>query len=228
MITWSHARARRTDRQAGKPIASERGETLIEVMCTVVLLGTGFVAILSAIFTATRVSDTSQNRTQASTYVQAYAEALLQPANSPPASPGSTYVPQDSYTYQPCAAPETYNTAGLTTADYGLKPGYTAKITKIRYLVSINAGTGQPVWSSPSFTVGDAGFNNCYGAYYTTRVVKDISGNDRVLGYDRGLQEITVQIDSGARRDRIVDTLVIVKRDQRCPTTYDNADLGPC
>lgn len=228
MITWSHARSRRSDRQAGKPIASERGETLIEVMCTVVLLGTGFVAILSAIFTATRVSDTNQNRTQASTYVQAYAEALLQPATAPPASPPGSWHPLDPYTYKPCAAPETYNTAGLTTADYGLKPGYTAKITKIRYLVSINSATGQPTWSAPSFTVGDAGFNGCYANYYVTKPSTTIDGSPRTLEFDRGMQEITVQIDSGARRDRIVDTLVIVKRDQRCPTTYDNADLGPC
>ena len=231
MITWSHARARRAERVAGRRVASERGETLIEIMFTVVLLGTGFVAILTAIFTSTNISDRNQQRTRASISVQAFAESLLQPAFDPPASPGGSYIPQDSYNYLPCAAWS--GAYGVVQTSAGqLPPGYTAPITRIRYVTT--DGTGKPIFNAngPVFTPAGqseaAAVNQCYASYYRSKTVKDISGNDRVMYVDGGLQEITIRIDSGPRKDRVIDTLVIVKRDQRCPGTYDNADLGPC
>ena len=107
-MSWSHVRARRADRRNGvvpSRLASQRGETLIEIMFTVVMLGTGFVVVLGSIFTATNISDRNAQRTKASISAQALAESLLQPANEPPASPGATYYPQQSYTYVACASP---------------------------------------------------------------------------------------------------------------------------
>lgn len=225
MITWSHARARRSDRLAGRRVSSERGETLIEVMCTVILMGTGFVAILSAIFTATNISDANHQRTKASISVQAFAESLLQPAFPPPASPGPTYFPQQSYNYLPCAAWS--GAYGVIDTGSGLLPtGYTATITRIRYFTGTFDANG-PVFT-PAGQTEAAATSQCYNTLYTSKSVKDISGNPQTMYVDKGLQEITVRLDSGPRRDRVIDTLVVVKRDQRCPGTYDNADLGPC
>lgn len=230
-MTWSHVRARRADRLASGRAASERGETLIEIMFTVVMLGTGFVVILSAIFTATNISDRNQQRTKASISVQAFAESLLQPAFPPPASPPGNYFPQVSYNYQPCAAWS--GAYGVVDTGSGLLPqGYTATITKIRY-VTVD-GTGKPIYNSNGPVFTNAAWNEatstgyCYGNAYRSKTVKDISGNPQPMFIDGGLQEITVRIDSGPRNDRVIDTLVVVKRDQRCPGTYDNADLGPC
>ncbi|MBX3286264.1 MAG: hypothetical protein KF703_13025 [Actinobacteria bacterium] len=194
-------------------------------MFTVVLLGTGFVAILSAIFTSTNISDKNQQRTRASIAVQAQAEALLQPAIDPPANPPPSYYPQQSYTYKPCAAWS--GAYDLIQSSSGLLPtGYTATITKIRYFTGTFNASG-PVFTNASWDEGTA-TSYCYGNYYTSKRVKTISGGEDTIWVDRGMQEITVRLDSGPRRDRVIDTLVIVKRDQRCPGTYDNADLGPC
>lgn len=45
---------------------------------------------------------------------------------------------------------------------------------------------------------------------------------------DLGLQEITMKLTTGASPRPATDTLVVIKRDTRCPATFDNADLGPC
>lgn len=218
MMTWSHVRSRRADRMAGRRLASERGETLVEIMFTVVLLGTGFVAIMSAIFTSINVSDANQEKTKASIAVQAVAEALLQPADDPPASPPSTWFPQLAYRYVACATPADYqgyiNAAidalkGKDPRGYGT---YTATIEQISYL-------DPATLTLPEFTA------TCVRVAET---VTDQSGNPQTMFRDPGIQQIQVKIDSGARRKKSVDTLVFLKRDQRCPGTYQNADLGPC
>ncbi len=232
MITWSHARARRAERVAGRRVSSERGETLIEIMFTVVLLGTGFVAILSAIFTATNISDRNQQRTKASISVQAFAESLLQPAFDPPASPGGSYIPQDSYNYLPCAAWS--GAYGVVQTSLGTPAG---RLHRHHHQDPLRdhrrhrqADLQSRARCSPRRP--DRGGRRRTSATATastaSKVVKDISGNDQVMYVDKGMQEITIRIDSGPRKDRVIDTLVIVKRDQRCPGTYDNADLGPC
>lgn len=232
MITWSHARARHTDRMAGRRGASERGETLIEIMVTLVLLGTGFVSIMGAIFTATNISDANQEQTKASIAVQAFAEALLQPAGDPPASLPGAWYPQLAYRYKACAAPSDYQPYVTEFASTALPSGYTATIVRIRYFFTYSGNPSIPVFTNATLTQ-DAATKLCDGTtsppgYVTTETVTDISGAPQSLIRDRGIQEITVQIDSGTRRKPSVDTLVFLKRDQRCPGTYQNADLGPC
>lgn len=203
----------------------ERGESLIEVLGTVVLMGLGFVALLNGIFTVVKISDINQQRTQGSIAVQAWAEALLQPAKEIPPVTISNQVPQiDFTTYEPCAIPGTYGAPSFSNGT--LPRDWTATMT-IRYLVGYSGTT--PVWSS---NVGD-----CYTIMfapghdgYTT------APNGVLMNYprDMGMQELTLKVDSGARShggatgERVADTLTIIKRDQRCPGTFDNADLGPC
>lgn len=226
MITWTHPRAQHADRPAGRGLAAQRGETLIELMFTVVLLGVGFVTIMSAIFTATNVSDANQERTKASIAVQAFAEALMQPADDPPASPPSNWYPQQAYRYVACATPADYQTYLNGFAATALPSGYTATIEQIRYLGDYDGDPPVPLFTP----AGDqaAATAQCVSDYRTSTSVTDISGGSATMYLDKGIQELTVKIDSGARRKRSIDTLVFLKRDQRCPGTYQNADLGPC
>src|SRR6185369_1991475 len=73
----------------------DRGETLIELLVTVVILGTAVVAIVAALATAIRVSDIHRKQASAGAYVRAYAEAL------------ETYVAAGSY--QPCPVGTAYD-----------------------------------------------------------------------------------------------------------------------
>ena len=200
---------------------SERGESLIEVLGTVVLMGLGFVALLNGIFTVVKISDINQQRTKASIAVQAYAESLIQPALEIPAATSVGQVPQvDFTTYIPCATAGTYGSPPTGA----LPAGYTATITKIRYLVGYSSGA--PQWSAANDT------NACYSTYEYGHQLQttDSAGNAVYYLRDKGMQEITVRIDSGSRThdNRVADAITFIKRDQRCPGTFDNADLGPC
>src|SRR5215510_16442827 len=73
----------------------DRGETLIELLVTVVLLGTAVVAIVAALGTAIRVSDIHRKQANGGAYVRAYAEAL------------ETYVAAGNY--QPCPVGTAYD-----------------------------------------------------------------------------------------------------------------------
>ena len=199
----------------------ERGESLIEILGTIVLLGFGFVFLLQGIFTVAAVSDSNQQRTRASITAQAYVESLIQPVSIPeaPSTTSATAVDQiDFTTYIPCAIPGTYG----GPPGGALPAGYTATVTKVRYLMGYDASLN-PKWSS---NVGD-----CYATWEWNHnlAVRGSTGVTQYYTRDKGLQEITVRIDSGARtRGQVADTLTFIKRDQRCPGTFDNADTGPC
>lgn len=211
---------------------TQRGETLVEVLATVVLMGIGFVALLNGLFTVTRVTDINQTRTMASMTVQAWAENLQQPALPIPAVTQPNQVPQVQFTtYVACANPGSYGGPPGGAEAYlqsGQRANFTATIKSIRNVQQDAKGRavysgGKPQWM--------ASVNDCYNAYgwnnpkHTTAP----NGTDVAYATDGGLQEITIEIDSGSHKTGPVkDTLVIIKRDQRCPGTYDNADLGPC
>ena len=213
----AHTRPARAGGRSG-----ESGETLPEVLVAVVLMGVGFTALLTGIFASVRIADANSQRSQASVAVQVWAEQLLQPALPSPTPADPSKVPQIDYTtYIACATPADYQ--NLVAPSAVLPKGWTATVTDIRYLKAAVASGGKPTWT-PSHA-------QCTGSaeYGTLLTVIDANGVSHQYHRDRGLQELTIEIDSGAGgKSRYTDTLVLVKRDPRCPGSYDNADLGPC
>jgi type II secretory pathway pseudopilin PulG len=110
---------------------AEDGETLLELLMTVAIIGIAFVAILGAIFTVIRVSDYHRKTTTADVILRNFAESMKQ-ANG-------------TYQYVPCSS------AGATVSYAAYVPGtpysnYTATITSIRYLAGYSSG--QPTWTT--------------------------------------------------------------------------------
>lgn len=99
------ARAHRSD--------GEAGETLMELLATIVLMGIGILGILGALFTLVNVSDQVQQASRANLGAHGHAEWLKNPLGD--------------FRYQPCAGPTDYPTFTNVPA------GYTAEIVGIRY-----------------------------------------------------------------------------------------------
>ena len=185
----------------------ESGETLVELMVTILLLGVGIAGILGGILVLTKVAGTATTTTSANAAAQAYAEFLQQP-----------YDGAGHPTYVPCAtvSPPSYPTpvgAGTTTTStpYAAPPlpgGFTATITRIRYWTGPPANTPPSTWP-PQLTWQ----NTCPAT-------------------DRGIQEITVVVTSSALSgpQNATEAVVFLKRDATCPTIGPNQgpDLGPC
>ena len=113
--------------------ASERGETLVELMVTISILGVSMVAILGAIWTTLRVADFNSKSSSADTVLRTFAETLKQGDSA------------DIYHYVPCT------TAGGQVTYPAYNPPapydhYTATITKIRYLNGFDSDN-EPIWS---------------------------------------------------------------------------------
>jgi type II secretory pathway pseudopilin PulG len=115
----------------------EAGETLIEVMVAMVVLGISVVAILGALFVATRTGDFNDKQSRADLVLRDFAETLK--------GRGSTSIGSTTYdaTYLPC---ETLGTSGSYPAYTPPAPNasYRATITKIEYLNGYS-GTA-PAW----------------------------------------------------------------------------------
>lgn len=89
----------------------ERGTTLVELLVTIVILGLAIVALLGGLTTAVVVSDQHRQQGVTDAAVHSYAEAV--------AAQG----------YVDCASLATYQApAGYTTP-----PGYTSRVTRIRF-----------------------------------------------------------------------------------------------
>ncbi len=54
--------------------------------------------------------------------------------------------------------------------------------------------------------------------------------NSGPLYRDGGMQEITLKVVTAPGHAQVTDSLVVYRRDSRCPTdkVYDNPDKGPC
>ena len=116
---------------------SERGETLIELMVTVTIMGVSMVAILAALWTTLRISDFNHKTSNADLVLRDFAETLK--------AKGPTVIGSVTYdaTYIPC---ETLGTSGSYPAYAPAAPNtnYNATITKIEFL---NGYTGtDPTW----------------------------------------------------------------------------------
>ncbi len=111
---------------------AEAGDTLVELMITVAILGVSMVAILGGIWATLRSADYNSKSSSADTVLRAFAETMNEGRAT------------DTYHYVPCT------TAGGQVPYPTYTPAapydhYTATITKIRYL---NGYSGdEPVWS---------------------------------------------------------------------------------
>jgi hypothetical protein len=112
---------------------SESGETLVELMITVAIMGFAMVVILAGIWTTLRVADLNTKISNADAVLRTYAETLKEPD------------PTDTFKYIPCTVP-----GGQVT--YAALPKqapydhYDATVTKIRYLSGYNA-SNEPIWA---------------------------------------------------------------------------------
>lgn len=108
-------RARLARMRAAQVTPDDRGETLVELLITIVLMGLVVTAVIGAIATSIYMSDVHRKQTVAGDDVRSYAEALeTSVANSPSA-------------YKSCAQPSDY----LPT--YTLTGPYTPSITAVTY-----------------------------------------------------------------------------------------------
>lgn len=200
----------------------ERGETLIELMVAIVLLGTGIAAILSGLLALTKVTDSTAQATRANLAAQSLAEQIEQPVTPPTASNPATV----NFTYIPCGTPADYNAAYPVAASMlpsGTQgTGWTAAVTKVEYAT---AATVKTVGSRLAFGQPTCNANVTYQTP-TGATVKYLGDNDF------GIQRITITVSSGARAHPAVETVVIIKRQTAClgdySNSYQNLDQGPC
>ncbi len=135
--------------EAGGPtvdVAEERGETLLELLVTMVLMGIAVVGVLAGLLAVARQANYSSETTSLGNTGQSYAEALKQPVLD------TAYIE--------CATPHGPGSARpyplLEALDPDLVPGqYVARITAIDYLQNPPDGTpaDEADWG-PGCTVG--------------------------------------------------------------------------
>jgi hypothetical protein len=153
----------RTGRAPAGARQAERGETLVEVLMTVTVIGVAFVAVFGALFTALRVSDYHRKTTSADVVLRNFAEVVK--------APGGTYA------YVQCSA------SGSTVSYPAYTPpaphtGYTATITRIRYLTGYSAGT--PTWGT-TCPATDLGAQELTLEAASPASEPDVHGDERVV-----------------------------------------------
>ena len=93
------------------PGRRDAGETLVEVLVTVVILGLAGVAVTAGLALSAKASDMHRKETTGGAYVRTFAEAIQQ------------YVATAATTnYRPCAAADYYT----SRVSFGLPSGFTA------------------------------------------------------------------------------------------------------
>lgn len=104
--------------------ADERGETLIEILVALIILGIAAVAILTGFQLAIKASDLQRKETTGGAYVRDFAEAL------------ETYVSTSNAHYVACASASSYSPA---TVGFAPPTGFSAAVTKVQSVSSSGA-----------------------------------------------------------------------------------------
>jgi type II secretory pathway pseudopilin PulG len=94
-----------------RALRDERGETLIEALVAIMILGIAGVAILAGLELSVKASDIHRKETTGGAYVRSYAEAIQQ------------YVASGHY--KGCAVPNEYNVAAVTNQISDLPSSFT-------------------------------------------------------------------------------------------------------
>lgn len=142
------------------PGGRERGETLLELLVSVSIMGTAFVAIIAGIGTTLLSTDVHRQASTAEVVLRSYAERIQDPTDVP-------YV--DCATTSSYASPTGFSLPGA---------GWSASITSVRAW----QGDSPPTYSS-----------TCPAS-------------------DKGLQQLTLRVQSPGGNHQVTETLVIVKR----------------
>jgi prepilin-type N-terminal cleavage/methylation domain-containing protein len=100
----------------GRRPTGDRGETLIEVLVAVMIMGVGVVVLLGGLGTSIRMSALHRHQASATTYLRAYAEAVQAAVDRAPTA------------YVPCAGLGSYGGV-YTTGD----TDYTPRVLSVRY-----------------------------------------------------------------------------------------------
>jgi Tfp pilus assembly protein PilV len=98
---------------------NQRGETLLELLMAISILGTGVVALVGGIGTSILMSDVHRKEATADTVVRSYAESI----ESAVALPGAQSA------YADCAGVDTY----ATPPGFTVPSGYTATVTAVQF-----------------------------------------------------------------------------------------------
>jgi len=108
-----------------RALLDDRGDSLLEVLVAVVIIGVAVVGIMSGLLTSVSISDTHRKQASAGAYARNYAEAL------------GTFVAGGGY--KTCGQPSDYTpaTVGFTAYD---SARFQATVSTVRYWIS-NAWT---------------------------------------------------------------------------------------
>lgn len=101
-------------RRVPVPLRDERGESLLELMMAVAIMGVALVAIVGGLVTSILMSDIHRKQSAAGMYVRDYAEAIATEVAAPEG-------------YQDCAAVSSYGT------EFGVPEGFTTSVVSVRY-----------------------------------------------------------------------------------------------
>lgn len=111
------------------PRPAERGETLVEILVTVVIMGTAFVAILLGVATTFMATDTHRQEATAEGVLRSYAERIKDPRD----------VPYVDCTTDP--DPAAGYDAAARAAGFELPSGFSAEITAVAFWDGANPPT---------------------------------------------------------------------------------------
>lgn len=188
---------------------SDQGETLMELLVTVLLMSGAILALITAIFTLVQASDRYSRHTRANVLAHEAAESVK--------------LAVDDWEYVPCATLSTYPTQ--LTGDLPLPAGWTARITKVERTQLDTVDPANP--TMPRKLTLQSG----QVRWFPTTAQCSADPANRYI--DGGLQRITVLVTSQAGDKRPVrEEVVVVKRNQDCfafgVQTYGNFDDRPC
>lgn len=133
----------------------ERGETLIELLVGVLLMGVAFAAIFQAFLTVTAASQLNRQKTEVGLYLQHWAERTLTPIG--PAGTGSHY--QECGVGAPDVAKPTPVPTGWSatyTVEYLKATGYRPKPSEVDPATFTNQA-GCTYYGRPDGSLGDGG-----------------------------------------------------------------------
>lgn len=188
----------RNGRALGGVRRAESGETLVEVLATLVVVGIAFVGIFSSIFTLVRVSSLKKDLSSKDVVLRGFAEAVKSDGGP---FDGTTHLPliPTEFWYRSCAVPGEGGANQYPAYTQSAVAGnFTPKITKVEYWDGALAN--QPahfIDSSDSAGLATAGI--C------------VAGNPT----DAGLQRLTLEVTSTNALGEVSakETVVVDKRD---------------
>jgi type II secretory pathway pseudopilin PulG len=116
---------RRSPARRRTKLPDERGETLIELLVTVAIMGVAVVTILGAVGTFVSLTDMHRKQAKAGAYVREYADALESVVSAYPTG------------YKDCGDKTYY--AGQITTPGDISP-YTVAVTDVQYATTVTGG----------------------------------------------------------------------------------------